>query len=407
MYPGKSRISAEVVKGRFTVAGQEYRLHHVDIRGVRPLEDENFDEVLGRLVAPRDDTSLYECAATVAADLGFESFSYGCLYPRLDGPPVLHVCTPLPFEAWLEYHECGLMERDESIHHCRHSIVPTLWTMDNSAIRRHNAELAERWWKARLIFPVHGTHGEVAMLAFNSNSPRSTVGLGKRLNEALAKGQLLAVNVHSQVCQLTGLATEGIPSTEPLTERERAVLALVAKGHQNDIIGTLLGISPRTVKFHIGNVLQKLGCAKRADAVAKGIELGIVHPSSLSGPIRTTSPALQTPTVPRKTTGRCYKEFPEFPILPFDSAAHGFPVDVSSKDDPVQCPAFETADGAYRLYCNWPAPEEREWYPPMTRFFIMRTGNNSPPGDMVEVFKCEAVGELLLHLRASPYGPSS
>ncbi|MEW5890490.1 MAG: LuxR C-terminal-related transcriptional regulator [Pseudomonadota bacterium] len=346
--------ATKAISGRFTMAGQEYRLHHVDISGVRPREGDTFETLLCRMAAaPIDELSLYECTATIAADLGFHSFSYGCLYPRLQGPPVLHVCTPLPFDVWMEYHESGLMECDEAVHHCRHSIVPTVWTMAESAMRRHSPEMArklEKWWVARLVFPVHGTHGEVAMLAFNSACSRETAGLGARLYEALAKGQLVAAHLHAQLCRLTGLATDIGTLHEPLTERELAVLALVAKGHENETIGTLLGISARTVKFHFSNVLQKLGCTRRVDAVTRAIELGLVFPGSLSPPVPargTTAVGQLSAVKQRKVSGPCYREFPEFPILPFDPTEYGFVEDVSSKQDPVQCPAFETKDRAY------------------------------------------------------------
>jgi DNA-binding CsgD family transcriptional regulator len=50
-----------------------------------------------------------------------------------------------------------------------------------------------------------------------------------------------------------------------LSDREREVLQLLLRGRGVEDIGTLLGIAPRTVKFHQANVLQKLGADSRAD----------------------------------------------------------------------------------------------------------------------------------------------
>ena len=50
-----------------------------------------------------------------------------------------------------------------------------------------------------------------------------------------------------------------------LTERELAVLALMAEGRSNRAIASQLYMSPKTVETHIGNMLAKLGLAPEAD----------------------------------------------------------------------------------------------------------------------------------------------
>ena len=64
--------------------------------------------------------------------------------------------------------------------------------------------------------------------------------------------------------------------TEQLTEREREVLDLLAKGFRNKEIAERLFISERTVKFHVGIIFQKLGVSNRAEAVSKAIQAGLV-----------------------------------------------------------------------------------------------------------------------------------
>ena len=59
---------------------------------------------------------------------------------------------------------------------------------------------------------------------------------------------------------------------EPLTEREREVLALVAKGHANKEIATLLDITERTARTHVSNILGKLDLASRTQAALWAIE---------------------------------------------------------------------------------------------------------------------------------------
>jgi DNA-binding NarL/FixJ family response regulator len=61
-----------------------------------------------------------------------------------------------------------------------------------------------------------------------------------------------------------------------LTERERAVLRLVAAGRSNKQIARHLGITERTVKFHVTSILNKLGADNRAQAVALAAERGLI-----------------------------------------------------------------------------------------------------------------------------------
>ena len=67
------------------------------------------------------------------------------------------------------------------------------------------------------------------------------------------------------------------PGREPLTPRERQVLALVARGLSNRAIAERLSVSPHTAKTHVSSIYGKLGAANRAEAVRRGIRLGLLE----------------------------------------------------------------------------------------------------------------------------------
>ena len=61
-----------------------------------------------------------------------------------------------------------------------------------------------------------------------------------------------------------------------LTPRELEVLLLVAEGLTNRAIGSRLGISANTAKFHVQAVLAKLGVSSRTEAVVQATRLGLL-----------------------------------------------------------------------------------------------------------------------------------
>lgn len=61
-----------------------------------------------------------------------------------------------------------------------------------------------------------------------------------------------------------------------LTQREMEILEWVRQGKSNIEIGAILGLSPLTVKNHMQKLLRKLNVQNRAQAVARGISLGIL-----------------------------------------------------------------------------------------------------------------------------------
>lgn len=63
---------------------------------------------------------------------------------------------------------------------------------------------------------------------------------------------------------------------EPLTPREVEALQLLAEGLSNKEIGSRLGISESTAKFHVNAILGKLGAQGRTDAVVRAVRMGLV-----------------------------------------------------------------------------------------------------------------------------------
>mgnify|MGYP001609824571 CR=1 FL=1 len=77
--------------------------------------------------------------------------------------------------------------------------------------------------------------------------------------------QLLAELAHQQQAAEDG--------REPLTDREQAILELVAEGKTNKEIGAVMYLTEKTVKHYMTNILQKLQVRNRVEAALKAREL--------------------------------------------------------------------------------------------------------------------------------------
>ena len=107
-------------------------------------------------------------------------------------------------------------------------------------------------------------------------APRAEVFAAVRT--VAAGGSLLAPVAASAVLRRVRgeSAAPAAPTAPALTPREQSVLEHLARGLGNKQIGAALGISERTVKFHVSSLFDKLGAANRTDAVARAAQAGLI-----------------------------------------------------------------------------------------------------------------------------------
>jgi DNA-binding NarL/FixJ family response regulator len=81
------------------------------------------------------------------------------------------------------------------------------------------------------------------------------------------------------------------PQLAALTEREREVMRLIARGLSNDEIAAALVVSAATVKTHVNRVIAKLGGPSRAQLVVLAYETGLVRPGEVPADVTGPPPA--------------------------------------------------------------------------------------------------------------------
>lgn len=73
----------------------------------------------------------------------------------------------------------------------------------------------------------------------------------------------------------SGISSPSARGSDQLTKRELEVLHLASTGCSNEEIAATMGISIRTVKFHMGSVFGRLGASRRSQAIAIAKERGL------------------------------------------------------------------------------------------------------------------------------------
>ncbi|MET0405186.1 MAG: response regulator transcription factor [Cystobacter sp.] len=74
----------------------------------------------------------------------------------------------------------------------------------------------------------------------------------------------------------TGRQLDGEPPLKPLSDREREILQLIAKGVSNNEAAQVLSLSKATIRTHLEHIYRKLEVTNRTEAVTEGIRKGII-----------------------------------------------------------------------------------------------------------------------------------
>jgi two-component system response regulator DevR len=108
----------------------------------------------------------------------------------------------------------------------------------------------------------------------------SRAELLKAIRLAASGQSLLDPTLTKQAVTRMTTLSKGTTQTpgDELTDREREVLGLVARGYTNKQIAETLFVSEKTARNHVSHILEKLGLARRSEAAVYAVEHKIVPP---------------------------------------------------------------------------------------------------------------------------------
>ncbi|WP_439815456.1 helix-turn-helix transcriptional regulator [Zavarzinia sp. CC-PAN008] len=125
-----------------------------------------------------------------------------------------------------------------------------------------------------LTVPVVLPRGHISMLTWVG--PGTLAGTEAKVD--LLRPELLAIG-HLFMAAVAHEAGRSVVTPEELSEltpREWDCLRLVAQGYRDIQIAGLIAVAPTTVRFHLDNVVRKLGAANRTHAVGIAAQLGML-----------------------------------------------------------------------------------------------------------------------------------
>lgn len=220
---------------------------------------------------------IKEHVQTVVSLLGFDGFLYlmvtGESVPNKN--PETFVLSSYDPKFVKHYQTYNCYRYDPAAIHIRQHQYPIHWGRHSFTGSRAEAmyQTARKFGICSgATFPVIPPSITIAGFGYARNQE-----IEHSLSDILASmphGQLLATFTHQAVTRLLNLYPA--PLIHQITERERACLHLAAQGLRDGEIGAQLGITARTVLFHLANARHKLGAENRSQMIARAMALKVI-----------------------------------------------------------------------------------------------------------------------------------
>lgn len=121
-----------------------------------------------------------------------------------------------------------------------------------------------------ITIPWHGPNGHVGLLSLITRTPRTE----HQWLSAIPFLSWLSSHVFEDVVRV---CTSVMPPRDPLSLRELEVCQWAEEGKQVSDIAQILGITPRTVTFHLERIAEKLGASSKSQAISWALKQGVVR----------------------------------------------------------------------------------------------------------------------------------
>ncbi|MEA9388962.1 LuxR family transcriptional regulator [Acerihabitans sp. TG2] len=182
--------------------------------------------------------------------------------------------------SWLnQYRSYGYQKIDPVVLIASRKVSPFLWPDNPSIIRHHSFfRLSKQYClDSGYTFILHD--GDNNLATFSISCRNGSADFYRLVEQNSEKLQMLLINTHEKVmvfrnAHLPLLPLNGEkPVVQQLSPREKEVLFWASVGKTYGEVATILAIREGTVKFHIRNIIEKLGVTNAKHAITRAMEL--------------------------------------------------------------------------------------------------------------------------------------
>ncbi|MEB3796280.1 MULTISPECIES: LuxR family transcriptional regulator AbaR [Acinetobacter] len=233
------------------------------------------EDLLSAFLIVQDEYQLFEVVKSTALKLGFDYCAYGMQSPLSIAEPKTIMLNNYP-QAWQQrYVEQQYVKVDPTVQHCMVSLKPLVWSSQYT----HTQVEKDFWEEAR----SYGLNVGWAQSSRDFIGTRGMLTLARssdQLSEKEQKAQYtnmywLTQTVHSSIAKIVN-DVEFSQFNLYLTNREKEVLRWTAEGKTSAEIAQILGVSERTINFHLSNSMQKLNVNNKISAAIRAVMLGLL-----------------------------------------------------------------------------------------------------------------------------------
>jgi LuxR family transcriptional regulator len=231
------------------------------------------DDQLQILLRQKDEQHVFERVVDLARQLGFDHCAYGMRSPLPLSRQRIVMFNNYPAAWQARYAQRNYLAIDPSVQHALKSPLPILWSDE------FFAATPDFWEEARghgLRFgwaqPCRDVSGTLGMLTVARSDEAITDGEMQEKNYRLA---WLTQIAHLAMARV--LVKKLVPEANVrLSCQETNVIRWTAEGKTTAEISVIMGLSVRTVTFHIGNVVKKLNASNKTAAAVRAAVLGLL-----------------------------------------------------------------------------------------------------------------------------------
>ncbi|MDF2415668.1 LuxR family transcriptional regulator [Aeromonas sp. 1HA1] len=225
-----------------------------------------------------DEQTIVSLLRSLCQQMGFDHFRLGFISPSSIQRPDVRIFNGCPTQWVQAYDAQRFFAVDPVVRKGMTQSTPILWAnliteccdqQDTDGLevmlQAHEAGLRDG-----ITFPWHGANGHVGLLSFITRTPRTE----HQWLTATPFLSLLSVHIFEAVVRV---CLSDIPPRDALSLRELEVCQWAAEGKQVSDIAQILGITPRTVTFHLERIAEKLGASNKSQAISWALKQGLVR----------------------------------------------------------------------------------------------------------------------------------